>query len=71
MILDMLKNRATILSVLNMGVNLIEILALFASALLSDIGIEWCFLFAGSMMTVCSLIIFLENKIDILRGARK
>lgn len=65
------KNRATILSVLNMGVNLIEILALFASALLSDIGIEWCFLFAGSMMIVCSLIIFLENKIDILRGAKK
>ena len=59
------ENRATILSVLNMGVNLIEILALFASAILSDIGIEWCFLFVGMMLIICSICIVILQKIDV------
>ena len=52
------KNRATALSVLNMGVNVIEIVALFASAILSSIGIEWCFLFIGAAVIVCAAVLY-------------
>ena len=51
------KNRATVLSILNMGVNVIEIFALFASAILSGIGIEWCFLFVGIAVIACAVIL--------------
>ena len=52
------KNRATALSVLNMGVNVIEIVALFASAILSSIGIEWCFLFFGAAVIACAAVLY-------------
>lgn len=52
------KNRATALSVLNMGVNVIEIVALFASAILSSIGIEWCFLFMGAAVIACAAVLY-------------
>ena len=52
------KNRATALSVLNMGVNVIEIVALFASAILSSIGIEWCFLFIGAAVIACAAVLY-------------
>lgn len=52
------KKRATVLSVLNMGVNVIEIVALFASAILSSIGIEWCFLFIGVAVIACAAVLY-------------
>lgn len=52
------KNRATALSVLNMGVNVIEIVALFASAILASIGIEWCFLFIGAAVITCAAVLY-------------
>lgn len=42
------SQRAATLSVLNMGVNLVEILTLSASAFLTKIGIQWCFVFVGA-----------------------
>ena len=44
------SQRAATLSVLNMGVNLVEILALSASAFLTKIGIQWCFVFVGCFL---------------------
>ena len=44
------SQRAATLSVLNMGVNLVEILTLSASAFLTKIGIQWCFVFVGGFL---------------------
>lgn len=40
-------NRATVLSTMNIGVNLVEIFSLFASSILATIGAGWCFALAG------------------------
>ena len=53
--LGMDDNRAASLSVLNMGVNVVEIMALFASALISGGGITCCFLVIGLLLVMCSL----------------
>ena len=45
--LEMENDRAAALSVMNMGVNLVEILSLFASSLLVAAGIGWCFGLCG------------------------
>lgn len=50
------SQRAATLSVLNMGVNLVEILTLSASAFLTKIGIQWCFVFAGCFLMVIALL---------------
>ena len=44
------SQRAATLSVINMGVNLVEILTLSASAFLTKIGIQWCFVFVGCFL---------------------
>ena len=48
--------RAATLSVLNMGVNLVEILTLSASAFLTKIGIQWCFVFVGGFLMAIALL---------------
>ena len=48
--------RAAALSVLNMGVNLVEILTLSASAFLTKIGIQWCFVFVGCFLMVAAFL---------------
>lgn len=48
------SQRAATLSVLNMGVNLVEILTL--SAFLTKIGIQWCFVFVGCFLMVIELL---------------
>ena len=48
--------RAAMLSVLNMGVNLVEILTLSASAFLTKIGIQWCFVFVGCFLMAIALL---------------
>ena len=50
------SQRAATLSVLNMGVNLVEILTLSASAFLTKIGIQWCFMFVGCFLMVIALL---------------
>ena len=50
------SQRAATLSVLNMGVNLVEILTLSASAFLTKIGIQWCFVFVGCFLMVIELL---------------
>ena len=50
------SQRAATLSVLNMGVNLVEILTLSASAFLTKIGIQWCFVFVGCFLMVIALL---------------
>lgn len=59
-LVDMLgvkEQRAAALSVLNMGVSIIEILALFASAALTAVGIGWCFLGVGVLLIICMLCV--------------
>ena len=50
------NQRAATLSVLNMGVNLVEILTLSASAFLTKIGIQWCFVFVGCFLMAIALL---------------
>lgn len=50
------SRRAATLSVLNMGVNLVEILTLSASAFLTKIGIQWCFVFVGCFLMAIALL---------------
>lgn len=50
------SQRAATLSVLNMGVNLVEILTLSASAFLTKIGIQWCCVFVGCFLMAIALL---------------
>lgn len=50
------SQRAATLSVFNMGVNLVEILTLSASAFLTKIGIQWCFVFVGCFLMAIALL---------------
>lgn len=50
------SQRAATLAVLNMGVNLVEILTLSASAFLTKIGIQWCFVFVGCFLMAIALL---------------
>lgn len=50
------SQRAATLSVLNMGMNLVEILTLSASAFLTKIGIQWCFVFVGCFLMAIALL---------------
>ena len=50
------SQRAATLSVLNMGVNLVENLTLSASAFLTKIGIQWCFVFVGCFLMAIALL---------------
>ena len=49
-------NRAATLSVMNMGVNLVEILSLFASSLLVAVGIGWCFGLCGAVLILSAVL---------------
>lgn len=56
------SQRAATLSVLNMGVNLVEILTLSASAFLTKIGIQWCFVFVGCfLMAIAHLFVRIQK----------
>ena len=54
-------NRAAMLSVMNMGVNLLEILTLSASAFLTKMGIWLCFLLTGGLLCMVALA-FLKKR---------
>lgn len=57
-LLGVKTQRAAALSILNMGVSIMEILALFASAVLTGVGIGWCFIGVGMILIICMLCIF-------------
>ena len=50
------SDRAAALSVMNMGVNLVEILSLFASSLLVAAGIGWCFGLCGAVLILSAAL---------------
>lgn len=52
------NHRAAALSVLNMGVNFIDVASLFVSAALTQIGISWCFLLIGGLLLGMPAVIF-------------
>lgn len=54
--LKMESDRAAALSVMNMGVNLVEILSLFASSLLVAVGIGWCFGLCGAVLILSAVL---------------
>ena len=57
-LLGVKTQRAAALSILNMGVSIMEILALFASAVLTAVGIGGCFIGVGVLRIICMLCIF-------------
>lgn len=57
------RQRATVLSVMNMGVTLTEMLFLFGSGLLSRMGLATCFLLLGGL-TVLAGMLFLFSRTD-------
>ncbi len=50
------QNRAASLSALNMGVNIVEIIALFISSIFSLNAVKWCFVMAGAVLLTFNLI---------------
>lgn len=50
------QNRAASLSALNMGVNIVEIVALFISSIFSLNAIRWCFVMVGVVLFTFNLI---------------
>ena len=55
--LNMHENRATSLSAMNMGVNIVEIAALFLSSMFSLAAVKWCFVLMGSILVIISIYI--------------
>ena len=53
--LNMHENRAASLSAMNMGVNVVEIAALFASSLFSLNAVKWCFVLVGSILLIFNI----------------
>lgn len=51
------ERRATVLSVLNMGVNLLEIIMLLASAVFAGAGITLCFVLLGTVLLAAGLFL--------------
>lgn len=62
--LEMENGRAAALSVMNMGVNLVEILSLFASSLLVAAGIGWCFGLCGVFLILSAALHYREVKTE-------
>ena len=63
-LVDMLgadPQRAAALSILNMGVSIMEILTLFASAVLTAVGIGWCFFGVGILLIIAMLCLNATN----------
>lgn len=55
--LNMHENRAASLSAMNMGVNIVEIAALFLSSMFSLAAVKWCFILTGSILVIISIYI--------------
>ena len=55
--LNLHENRAASLSAMNMGVNIVEIAALFLSSMFSLAAVKWCFVLMGSILVIISIYI--------------
>lgn len=53
--LNVHENRAASLSAMNMGVNIVEIAALFLSSMFSLAAVKWCFVLMGSILVIISI----------------
>lgn len=53
--LELGHGRAAALSVMNIGVSLMEVFSLFASSLLVAVGIGWCFGLCGALLMLCAV----------------
>ncbi len=53
--LNMHENRAASLSAMNMGVNIVEIVALFLSSMFSLAAVKWCFVLTGSILVIIGI----------------
>ena len=53
--LDMHENRAASLSAMNMGVNMVEIAALFVSSIFSLNAVKWCFVLVGGVLLIFNI----------------
>ena len=53
--LNMHENRAASLSAMNMGVNIVEIAALFLSSMFSLAAVKWCFVLTGSILVIIGI----------------
>lgn len=60
--LELKDNRAASLSMMNIGVNLVQVVSLFAASVLTKIGIGWCFAFCGISIIACSLAMLLNRR---------
>jgi hypothetical protein len=63
--LDAEEKRAEMLSVFNMGTNVVEIVFLLFSALLVNAGIAMCFYIMGSLMIFISICGYVYSKSKI------
>jgi hypothetical protein len=63
--LDAEEKRAEMLSVFNMGINVVEIVFLLFSALLVNAGIAMCFYIMGSLMIFISICGYVYSKSKI------
>ena len=57
------SDRATALSVMNVGVSLVETLSLFASSLLVAVGASWCFCLCGVLLILGAIGIFYQKSV--------
>lgn len=55
--LELGGDRAAALSAMNMGVNLVEVVSLFASSVLAAIGVGWCFALCGALLLSGALVL--------------
>lgn len=55
--LELDSDRAAALSAMNMGVNLVEVISLFASSVLAAIGVGWCFALCGALLLAGTLVL--------------
>lgn len=60
--LELKDNRAASLSMMNIGVNLVQVVSFFAASVLTKIGIGWCFAFCGISIIACSLAMLLNRR---------
>ena len=56
-LLELGGDRAAALSAMNMGVNLVEVVSLFASSVLAAIGVGWCFALCGALLLSGALVL--------------
>ena len=56
------EDRATALSTMNIGVNLVEFVSLFASSAIAGLGIHWCFAICGLLLILGGLAYGLLTK---------